>query len=156
MLAPGLRISDTALLTVDSLTGNRLRLHQAKTGEYVSLLIPEKLADELRALPRENSKYFFWLGRSARANVAPGWQPILAKVFKDAGIVGGHSHRFRDTFAVNLLNAGVSIEAVSRLLGHSSIRVTEIHYAPWVKSRQDALDREILKAGSANLADWVE
>ena len=57
---------------------------------------------------------------------------------------------------MNLLNAGVSIEAVSRLLGHSSIRVTEIHYAPWVKSRQDALDREILKAGSANLADWVE
>jgi len=41
---------------------------------------------------------------------------------------------------VEWLNAGIPLEEVSRLLGHSSIRTTEKHYAPWVKSRQDRLD----------------
>jgi integrase len=35
---------------------------------------------------------------------------------------------------------GVSLEEVSKLLGHESIRTTEKHYAKWVKGRQDRLD----------------
>jgi hypothetical protein len=31
------------------------------------------------------------------------------------------------------------------LLGHKSQRITEKHYSPWVRTRQDALDREVLK-----------
>jgi integrase len=60
-----------------------------------------------------------------------------------AGITGGHPHRFRDTFAVSLLLKRVSIEIVSKLLGHSSIKVTERHYAPWVKARQELLEAEV-------------
>ena len=40
-----------------------------------------------------------------------------------------HAHMFRDTFAVELLNKGVPIDRVSLLLGHSSVKVTEKHYA---------------------------
>jgi hypothetical protein len=50
---------------------------------------------------------------------------------------------FRDTFAVSLLTCGVSLVSVSHLLGHQSIKITQRHYAPWVKARQDALDREL-------------
>jgi intergrase/recombinase len=32
-----------------------------------------------------------------------------------------------------LLNKGVPIDRVSLLLGHSSVKVTEKHYAPFVK-----------------------
>jgi len=52
---------------------------------------------------------------------------------------------YRDTFAVDLLQKGVPIETVSILLGHSSIRITEKHYSPWVKSRQDNLETQIRK-----------
>ena len=40
-------------------------------------------------------------------------------------------HRLRDAFAVELLLAGVPIERVSVLLGHTSVRITERHYNPW-------------------------
>jgi len=55
------------------------------------------------------------------------------------------SHRFRDAFAVQLLLEGVPMERVSVLLGHSSIRVTERHYAPWVRARQEQLEADIVR-----------
>jgi site-specific recombinase XerD len=57
-----------------------------------------------------------------------------------------HSHMLRDSNAINLLLAGVPIEEVSILLGHSSIRTTERRYLPWVRARQEKLDRSIRKA----------
>ena len=50
------------------------------------------------------------------------------------------SHRLRDTFACDLLENGVPLEEVSKLLGHQSIKTTEKHYAKWVKGRQVRLD----------------
>jgi integrase len=52
---------------------------------------------------------------------------------------------FRDTFAVELLKKGVSLETVSMLLGHASIRVTEKHYKPWVKTLQDKLEADAMQ-----------
>jgi len=53
---------------------------------------------------------------------------------------------FRDTFAVESLLAGVPLEQVSILLGHKSIKITEKHYAPWVKARQQQLTSNVRKS----------
>jgi integrase/recombinase XerD len=37
----------------------------------------------------------------------------------------------------------VPIEQVQILLGHQSVRITEKHYAPWVKERQEQLERDV-------------
>jgi integrase len=50
---------------------------------------------------------------------------------------------FRDTFAVELLLSGVPLDQVSILLGHSSVKITEKHYAPWVKARQEQLEASV-------------
>ena len=46
---------------------------------------------------------------------------------------------------VELLKEGVPIESVAILLGHSSVRITEKHYAAWVKSRQQLLESQVAK-----------
>ncbi|HKW35869.1 MAG TPA: tyrosine-type recombinase/integrase [Candidatus Acidoferrum sp.] len=77
------------------------------------------------------------------------WQARLKKLFDLAGVPKGPSnavsHRFRDTFAVELLLAGVPIERVSILLGHQSVRITEKHYNPWVRSRQEQLEADVAR-----------
>jgi integrase len=79
----------------------------------------------------------------------------LRKLFKLANVPNGH--RSRDTFAVELLLAGVPIEGVSILLGHHGLRITEKHYAPWVRSRQEQLEADLTDAWSRDrsfFAKW--
>lgn len=57
------------------------------------------------------------------------------------GVADCRPHRLRDTFAVRKLLSGLSLEDVSRLLGHSSVKVTEAYYAKWVRSRKVRLER---------------
>jgi integrase len=68
---------------------------------------------------------------------------VLKCVFKEAKIPDGHDHRFRDAFATGLLEAGAPMDRVSALLGHSSIKVTEKHYSPWVRARQEQLEADV-------------
>lgn len=62
-----------------------------------------------------------------------------------AEIENGHAHRFCDTFAVELLLKGTHMERVSVLLGHRIMRITERHYAPWVRARQEQLEAVLAK-----------
>ena len=52
----------------------------------------------------------------------------------------------RDTFAVELLLAGVPLERVSILLGHQSVRITEKYYAAWTDSRQRQVEADLRRA----------
>jgi integrase/recombinase XerD len=57
------------------------------------------------------------------------------------GVSDCRPHRLRDTFAVRKLLAGFQLEDVSRLLGHSSVKVTEAYYAKWIATRKVRLER---------------
>ena len=70
----------------------------------------------------------------------------MQRIGTDNGIDDCRPHRLRDTFAVRLLVAGVDIGDVSKLLGHSSVAITEKYYAPWLPSRKRRLERLVFKA----------
>jgi len=144
----GLRIGDTVCLTVDRLVGNKLFVRSGKTGQDVFCVIPPFVVHALEIAPRLSDRYFFWTGTSTLHTAIGTWQRTLRKLFKRAGILKGHAHRFRDTFAVELLLAGVSTEEVAVLLGHSNIAITQKHYSPWVHSRQRQLEAKLEHAWS--------
>jgi integrase/recombinase XerD len=144
----GLRIGDAVSLSLDRLNGNVLFLYTAKTGTPVRVTLPEFVADALRATPPMNDRFWFWTGESKLRTAIGKWQDRLLSLFRLAGVAGGHAHRFRDTFAVELLLSGVSLERVSVLLGHQSVRITERHYSPWVRARQEQLEADLERAWS--------
>jgi integrase len=56
------------------------------------------------------------------------------KNLRKLGIKNGRFHDLRRTFGLNLIKQGRTIYEVSKLLGHSSVRTTEKHYAPLLVS----------------------
>jgi integrase/recombinase XerD len=144
----GLRISDAVQLSTDRVQGNRLFLYTQKTGVPVNCVLPDFVVKTLESSPRSSAQYFFWTGQSKTHSAIGKWQRRLQRLFEFTEVSNGHAHRFRDTFAVELLLSGVPLERVSVLLGHSGIRVTERHYAPWVRSRQEQLEADLQRAWS--------
>ncbi|HEV2494471.1 MAG TPA: tyrosine-type recombinase/integrase [Terriglobia bacterium] len=146
----GLRIGDAVTLERSRITGDKLFLYTAKTGTPVYCPLPDFVLNALDAMPRSSEKYFFWTGESKIESATGDWQRTLKAVFLLAGIPDGHAHRFRHTFAVGLLQVGVPMERVSVLLGHSSIKITERYYSPWVRARQEQLEADIRRSWGGN------
>jgi integrase len=57
-----------------------------------------------------------------------------------AGVANVHPHRFRDTFAVDMLARGASPYDVAKLLG-DTVSTVEKFYAPFVKELRDRARR---------------
>lgn len=62
-----------------------------------------------------------------------------------AGVLESHPHRFRDTFAVDLLSRGASPYDVAKLLG-DTVETIEKHYAPFVRELRERA-RRIMETG---------
>lgn len=135
----GIRISDAVMFRRETLKNGKLFLRQEKTKYPVWVPLPKHVVKAVMACD-EGDEHFFYRGVGTPKSAITEWQQRLKLVYVMAGVPDGHSHRLRDTFSVSLLEKGVPIGTVSMLLGHTSIKTTEKHYAPWVKSRQTALE----------------
>lgn len=86
-----------------------------------------------------------WVFQNGRGEPMP---PIpvthrFKALLRETGMEKGHLHMLRHTFASRLAMKGVDLYTISKLLGHSSIKTTEIyaHLAPdYLKSAVDKLD----------------
>jgi integrase len=157
----GLRIRDAVTLERNRLSYDpenemwNIMVYQKKTGDPVYCPIPPHVKDLLLDVPASqkgntNERYFFWTGNGNPKTVVSNWQRSYGKLFKVAALKGAdgmakrcHPHMLRDTFAVEALLSGMRLEEVSTILGHSSVRVTEKHYMPWVRARQASLNQSV-------------
>ncbi len=145
----GLSLGDGATLERSRLNpDNTLFLRRAKTGVPVYTLLPDFVADGLRNVPpglKPNPAYFFWSGNGEKKSYVKDWGRAYSKLFKladlrkpDGSRKRCFAHMFRDTFAIEQLLSGMSLEEVALLLGNS-VKVCEKHYAPFVRARQQQI-----------------
>jgi integrase len=137
-LFTGLRKSDVQTLPVAALetTAEGMILKTRKRGKVVALVLHTELRAALehhlahRHGPYCKSPHIF------NGNL----YSFIQRLCKRCGIQGGHPHRFRDTFAVRLLDEGGSLYDVANALGITH-RVAEQNYTPYVKELQDRASR---------------
>lgn len=144
--AAGLRVSEVVSLKVNHIDSERklLRLERTKGRKDRYALLSERLLIELRAYYRV-FRPTLWL--------FPGQPPeeplsmrtaqrrfIAAKRRAAITKVGG-IHGLRHAFATHMVEAGVDLYTIQRLLGHSHIETTTryLHLAPRTMARRDSL-----------------
>ena len=154
----GLRILDCLMFPRSGLVENRISLVTKKTGAKIeNRVIPDDVAEALRAIPVDRPgwmrDYFFWPEGQRWETLSQRFTNEIGKLNRFLAFIGEdgkplrfRSHMLRDTYAVELLLAGMPLEDVSKLLTHSSIRTTERHYSPWVKSRLQQLEDKSVEA----------
>lgn len=142
----GLRIGDTIRLSKSDVQDEKVFVRTAKTGQPVTVPVPKEVVTALKKIENGSDRYF-WTGKNIRSAVS-NWSRYLTRIFELADIKDGHSHRFRDTCAVELLLAGASVEDVASILGNSP-QVVAKHYAPWVKERQVRLEKLVRQSWRA-------
>ena len=70
-----------------------------------------------------------------------GLQYMLRGIGKRALVTDVHPHRFRRTFATDLLNRGMKAEQVMVLMGHSKLETTMIYYDKNKSSIRESFNR---------------
>lgn len=127
----GLRVSEVANIKICDVNIEKLSLHvkQAKGNRDRITVFSEKLrADILRfASGRNPGEYLFESDRGGKLTTR-----TLQKVFENALVRAdifnnATFHSLRHSFATHLIENGVNLRYVQELLGHSSIKTTQLY-----------------------------
>lgn len=131
----GLRISDIEQLRWNNIQEDKIFIRQKKTGDFVQVKLNQTAIKIIEKQDNEKDKVFN----------TPKRQSILYKLKKIANLVGIEKHITfhiaRHTFATTLLSNDVDISVVSKLLGHKSLKTTQIYAKVTDKSLNKAIDR---------------
>jgi len=85
----------------------------------------QKYLDERRG----NSEYLFTKKNKPYTQISiDGVESILRKVGKKSNIGNIYPHRLRSTFCTRLIDVGMNLHQVQKLMGHSKIDTTMIYY----------------------------
>lgn len=127
----GLRVSEVVNLKVYHLDFQKklIRIEQAKENKDRITILPEQLMDDLKdfVANRELKDFVFPSNRGKKLSTR-----TLQKIFKNALIKAHFNpsatfHSLRHSFATHLLENGTNLRFVQELLGHNSIKTTELY-----------------------------
>ena len=140
--AAGLRVSEVVALQVRDLDGERgvIRVRQGKGArDRMTLLSPRLLAALREYWRHERPGLWLFPSRHPRGHLCAGAaKHLFFNAKRRAGIEkSGGLHTLRHTFATHLLEAGVGLHTLQRLLGHKSLRSTA-HYLHLARPVEEA------------------
>ena len=127
----GLRISEAIEMKVSDIDSKRMliRVRQAKGKKDRYVMLSEKLLFLLREYYKEyKPKEYLFEGQKGSKYSSRSIQSIFRQALKKANVQKKASvHTLRHSFATHLLEAGTDIRIIQQLLGHNSIKTTQIY-----------------------------
>lgn len=127
----GLRVSEVVGLKIKDIEVETLSLvvREAKGGKDRISILPEKLKNDLLNMMagKAGDKYLFESERGGRLTTRTA-QVVFVNALKRAGIKKSATfHSLRHSFATHLLENGVDIRYIQKLLGHANIATTQLY-----------------------------
>ena len=126
----GLRVSEIINLKKNNINFNEklvhIKLSKNKRDRFVR--IPDSLVGELEAyIKLNNDEFLFPSNRGGKLT-----KKTIGKIVKNAGRKAEvkkqvYPHLLRHSFATHLLEAGIDLRIIQKLLGHSDIKTTQIY-----------------------------
>jgi site-specific recombinase XerD len=126
----GLRVSELVNLRKEDFNFSEglihIKLGKGRKDRFVN--IPNSIKEELESYYKlNNSEYFFESNRKGKLTTAT-IQKIVKNSARKAGIKKNvHPHTLRHSFATHLLESGVDLRIIQKLLGHSDIKTTQVY-----------------------------
>jgi integrase len=136
MLLEGLRSREVIALNRDDVLfpEAQIRVHGKGNKPRLLPLAPEaiQLLDHYLRLERPSVPmpplFVSLKGRARGARMTPaGLRSLFRHHRQTTGVKKANPHRFRHTFATDMVRAGVSLPALMRLMGHANIRTTMVY-----------------------------
>jgi len=161
-LRTGMRFGEIAALEWDcvSFDDDVIHVRRNRTGRHVGVPKSKRFRDipmtrDLRNFLRRNARREGLVFPSARGAYRSytGCQKALKRLCERAGVRYLGWHGLRHTYATQLVRRGVDIHAVSRLLGHSSILMTEKYLHVLASTLQGVVDKLLV---SPEEAKWQQ
>jgi site-specific recombinase XerD len=144
LLRSGMRIGELlrTMLTEVNMQDNRILIYQAAktfTGRVVYFSDDAKQALEVWLRERNPDVKYLFYGYDTRQLTYGGARAIFVKYVKKAGLShkGYTIHCLRHTCASELLNAGMRLECLQKLLGHTNAEVTRRYARLTDKTREE-------------------
>ena len=132
--ASGLRVSELVRLRIEDIDGNRGLIHvrDAKGKKDRFTVFPGSLRDQLigywKSYKLGTSGWLFPGDKNDKHLAARSIQAVLARAVQASRITKRVSmHTLRHSFATHLLDHGTDLRYIQELLGHQSVKTTEIY-----------------------------
>jgi integrase/recombinase XerD len=160
LLRTGMRVGEllNTLVSEINLKERKIEIYEAeKTRVGRVVYLSDDAIVALKAWLRKRKKNYAYLFYGYRGHPLgyPAARMRFVKLIKVAGLEGkGYSfHCLRHTFATGLLNAGMRLECLQQLLGHSSIEMTRRYARLTDKTREEEYFRamSIIEKEEANV-----
>ncbi len=160
LLRTGMRVGEllNTLVSEINLKERKIEIYEAeKTRVGRVVYLSDDAIVALKAWLRKRKKNYAYLfyGYGGHPLSYPAARMRFVRLLKIAGLEGrGYSlHCLRHTFATDLLNAGMRLECLQQLLGHSSIEMTRRYARLTDKTREEEYFRamSIIEKEEANV-----
>ena len=153
LIDTGARYTEVASIqwsAIDTITWSSINIYRNKVGNEGHLTMTNRLREILQRRFAASGNSYYVFASDTQAHKPRGYSTKgIRKAIERAELNAPHlvdrygrftCHSFRHTFASRLVQAGMSLYAVSRLLGHSDTQMTQryAHLAPSQVSQQAA------------------